>query len=334
MKQKHASIAIFVPHAGCPHQCAFCDQRQISGAQESPTPRQVRALLADAVAMLPNRAKSAQIAFFGGSFTAVPRDYMISLLEAAHEFVDGDNISGIRISTRSDAIDEDILAILKRYGVTDIELGAQSMDDAVLAANGRGHTAEDTVTAARLIQDCGVHLVLQMMSGLYTSTTEVTRNTAIQIVQLKPDAVRIYPTVVLRGTRLETLYRDGLYQPQTLDSAVEEAAHLLEFFTEQGVRVLRLGLHDSPDLHASIVAGPHHPAFRELCESRVLLRNILAHIEKNAISKGKITIFTARGSVSKAAGHKRENLIKLQTLGFDAKIAEDDALRLYEVKIL
>lgn len=258
---------------------------------------------------------------------------MVSLLKAASEYVDGANIHGIRISTRPDAIDFEILDILKGYGVTDIELGAQSMNNGVLTANERGHFAEDTARAASLIKARGFGLGLQMMTGLYTATTATTQATAIRLAQLEPDCVRIYPTVVLRGTRLEQLYKNGLYEPETLDSAINEAANLLEFFTDRGIAVIRLGLHDSPDLIESIVSGPHHPAFRELCESRLILRKILLQIKENLIPKGKITIFVGRSSVSKAAGHKRENLIKLQALGFDAKIAEDCGLGVYETAI-
>lgn len=331
---KHANITIFVPHAGCPHQCSFCDQRHISGERESPTPVKVREILAKAVKTLSPALKPAQIAFFGGSFTAIPREYMVSLLEAANDYIDGKNIYGIRVSTRPDAVDGEVLDILKRYNVTDIELGVQSMDNGVLAANDRGHTAEDAANAAGLIKSCGFSLGLQMMTGLYTATTETTQTTAIRLAQLAPECVRIYPTVVLRGTRLAELYENGEYKPQALDSAVEEAVNLLKFFTEQGIAVIRLGLHDSTDLKASIIAGPHHPAFRELCESRMMLRNIFAQIEENAVQKGKITVFVRGDSISRAVGQKRENLIKLKDLGFDAKIVAKDKLGLYEVSIL
>lgn len=290
--------------------------------------------MAKAVKTLSSALKPAQIAFFGGSFTAVPRAYMLSLLEAANDYIDGENIYGIRVSTRPDAVDGEILDILKKYHVTDIELGVQSMDNGVLAANGRGHTAEDVTKAAGLIKSCGFGLGLQMMTGLYTTTTEMTQITTMRLAQLAPDCVRIYPTVVLRGTRLAELYEKGEYKPQTLDLAVEEAASLLKFFTEQDIAVIRLGLHDSPDLKASIIAGPHHPAFRELCESRMMLARILAQIEEKAVQKGKITIFVRAGSVSRAVGQKRENLIKLKNLGFEAKIVANDKIGLYEAKIV
>lgn len=323
---KHANIAVFVPHAGCPHQCSFCDQRRISGEQKSPAPEKVREILSKAIKTL--ATKPAQIAFFGGSFTAIPKEYMVSLLQAANEFIDGESVYGIRISTRPDAITEGILDILKQHHVTDIELGVQSMDNDVLSANRRGHTAEDAEKAAKLIKANGFGLGLQMMTGMYAGTPQKTRDTAVRLAGLKPDCVRIYPTVVLRDTQLAELYESGRYKPQALDLAVDEAAGLLEFFAGKGINVIRLGLHDSNDLNGSIVAGPHHPAFRELCESRLMLRKILTKIEQNNITKGKITIFAPTGSISKTTGHKRENLIKLKELGYDAKIAASDKLGL------
>lgn len=330
---KHANVAVFVPHAGCPHQCSFCNQRHISGEQESPGLEKVREILTQALQTLPEAVKPAQIAFFGGSFTAIPREYMLSLLETAYEFIDNKIFYGIRISTRPDAIDGEILDILKKYKVIDIELGVQSMDNGVLTANLRGHTAEDTVKAASLIKSRGLGLGLQMMTGLHTANTEITFNTAKQLAQLKPECVRIYPTMVLRDTRLEELYKSGEYKPQKLDSSVDEAARLLKYFTGQGIPVIRLGLHDSPNLNGNIVAGPHHPAFRELCESRLMLWEVLSRIEINAIPKGKITIFVRPGSISKMTGQRRENLEKLKQSGYDAKIVADDKLGLYEAEI-
>ncbi len=171
MKNK-ANIAIFVPHAGCPHRCSFCDQRMISGTDTPPSSQEVTHLLNKAVAGL-KEGITAEIAFFGGSFTAIPRPQMEGLLAAAFPFVDGQKITGIRCSTRPDAIDEEVLTVLKRYGVTAVELGAQSMDDRVLSLNHRGHTAKDVETAARLIRQSGLELGLQMMTGLYGATVEV-----------------------------------------------------------------------------------------------------------------------------------------------------------------
>ena len=198
---KHSNIAIFVPHAGCPHKCSFCDQRTISGAQHSPTGQEVTAVCAQAAEEM-KEPGNAEIAFFGGSFTAIDRGYMLELLKAAHPFVQEGKVKGIRISTRPDCITPEILDILKQYGVTAIELGAQSMVDEVLEANERGHCASDAVNASALIRLYGFELGLQMMTGLYKSSPERDMETMRRIIGISPDTVRIYPTVVLKGTAL------------------------------------------------------------------------------------------------------------------------------------
>ena len=166
---KRTNISVFIPHIGCPHRCSFCDQRSISGAAHAPSPEEVAALLEEQAPHLAERGMQAEIAFFGGSFTAVPREYMVSLLECAHAAVQKhpEVYCGIRCSTRPDCVDGEIIAILKKYGMTAVELGAQSMSDEVLTANERGHSAEDVRRASRLIRESGISLGLQMMTGLY-----------------------------------------------------------------------------------------------------------------------------------------------------------------------
>lgn len=165
-------MAFFIPHAGCPHQCSFCDQKSITGESRRVETGEVAAVLEDARQALRGKQKASEIAFFGGSFTAVPPAYQESLLKAAYPFVKRGDFSGIRISTRPDAIDPPVLERLKQYGVKSIELGAQSMDDRVLVLNQRGHTAQDVVNASRMIREYGFSLGLQMMTGLYGSSPE------------------------------------------------------------------------------------------------------------------------------------------------------------------
>ena len=234
---RHANLAIFVPHAGCPRQCSFCNQKSISGAREAPTGKSVAALCAESARALAGADTDAEIAFFGGSFTAIGRDYMLELLEAAAPFVGG-AFRGIRISTRPDAVDGETLGLLRRYGVTAVELGAQSMDDGVLDQNLRGHTAADVERAAGLVRDAGFELGLQMMTGLYGSDEARDFMTAERLAACAPDTVRVYPTVVMEGTGLAALWRAGTYRPQTLGEAVSLGARLLEFFEGKGVRVI------------------------------------------------------------------------------------------------
>lgn len=329
--KNRAAVAIFVPHEGCPGQCAFCNQRFVSGTGKPPTPEQAGELLKNAAKTLQGPA---QIAFFGGSFTAIDREYMTGLLETAQEYLDGQAFTGIRISTRPDAIDKEVLDILKYYRVTDIELGVQSMSDDVLQANSRGHGAEDSVRAAGLIKDYGFGLGLQMMTGLYKDNDETAMETARRIIGMRPDGVRVYPTTVLRGTLLERLFERGEYSPQTLDEAVTLGADLLSLFTDNGIPVIRMGLHDSPELTGNMVAGPHHPAFRELCESRVLIKRAMDKINENRIGTGKITLLVQPSGISKMTGQKRENLIKLENMGYQAKVVPDGGMDYLQVEVM
>lgn len=321
---RHANVAVFVPHAGCPHQCSFCNQRAISGTQLQPDAAFVRRTCSQAVRQLGERCSDAELAFFGGSFTAIECSYMLELLGAAQEFVGEDGLSGIRVSTRPDAISPEILELLKEHRVTAIELGVQSLDNRVLALNKRGHTAQDAERAARLIRSYGFSLGLQMMVGLYGDSKESLYHTARQIVALSPDTVRIYPTVVLRGTALEALYQSGAYQPLELNDAVDLCAGLLELFEQAGIRVIRLGLHAEEELQRNLVGGVYHPAFRELCESRILLNCTYKKLEE--IPPGKIILRVNPRAVSKMAGQRRCNLLALRGKGYEAKIVGDPSI--------
>ncbi len=325
------SVAIFVPHAGCPQQCSFCDQRMISGKTAPPSPKEARETAEKAAKTM--KRGTAQLAFFGGSFTAMDREYMISLLKSVQGFIDDGTYRGIRISTRPDAIDEETLEILKRYNVTDIELGAQSMSDEVLRANMRGHTAKDTQAAARLIRESGFGLGLQMMVGLYKDTPNTIRHTAQSIIDITPDTARIYPVLVLKGTMLEQLYNDGLYRPLDVEEATSQCAGLLSDFLKNGIKVIRVGLHDSPELKESFVAGPYHPALRELCESKLMLREALDEIERNVFRGRELELLVSPACVSRMTGQKRENIKKLKDMGFEARVLADAGMEHLKVKV-
>ncbi|WP_277668342.1 elongator complex protein 3 [Caproiciproducens galactitolivorans] len=320
---KHANVALFVPHNGCPHKCSFCNQKSITGQQSQPSPQDVRNAVRIAKDSLGDETKNAEIAFFGGSFTAIERGYMLSLLEAASPFVKDGTFAGIRISTRPDAIDYEILTTLKQYGVTAIELGAQSMDDRVLALNGRGHTAKQVEDAAELLRSYHFTLGLQMMTGLYGDTAEGSMETARRLAALHPENVRIYPTIIMRGTELGERYRRGEYRTLSLNETVALCARLLDFFEEQGISVIRLGLHDSPELKRDMLAGPWHPAFRELCESARILQKIVGYLKEHQIPKGNLLIKVHPKSISKALGHKKSNLNALLELGYPTTMVQD-----------
>lgn len=317
---KRTNISVFIPHIGCPHRCSFCDQRSISGAAQAPSPEEVAALLEEQAPHLAERGMQAEIAFFGGSFTAVPREYMVSLLECAHAAVQKhpEVYCGIRCSTRPDCVDGEIIAILKKYGMTAVELGAQSMSDEVLTANERGHSAEDVRRASRLIRESGISLGLQMMTGLYRDSEDAVRYTCREFIALKPDTVRIYPTVILKHTRLGRLFESGEYQSFGFEQTVDLCAELLREFTAAGVRVIRMGLHASTEVESEMLGGVYHPAFREIVESRLFLND--AKQKLSALKKGHYILYTDSRNISRAVGQKRGNIEALRELGYDVDV--------------
>ena len=329
---RHINVALFVPHNGCPNQCSFCNQRAISGHRNQVEPSDVDKAVQ--IALENPESKGGEIAFFGGSFTAIERDTMVSLLSAAHKYVKNGSFKGIRISTRPDAVDEEICEILKTYGVTAVELGAQSLDDRVLMLNKRGHTSDDIAKATKLLQKNGFETGLQMMTGLYGSTDEDSIETARKIIVLNPDTVRIYPTVVLENTELCELYRKGEYNPQGVEEAAELCAELLQMFEEAGIKVIRTGLHSGGDVEGEFVAGAYHPAFKEICESKIYLRKVTELIRENKIPEGKIEIRVSPKAVSQMTGQKKSNIEALKKLGYEAKIAADESIEKYKVYIL
>lgn len=318
---RQTNISIFIPHIGCPHKCSFCDQRTISGTQKPPRAEDISALLEEQAPHLSERGISAEIAFFGGSFTAIPREYMTELLEAASAAVKRfPCYSGIRCSTRPDCISEEVLDILKSYGMTAIELGAQSMSDEVLKANERGQSAEDVRKAAVLIRGSGIELGLQMMTGLYKDTVENCLYTADEFIKLSPKTVRVYPTVILKNTRLGKLFESGEYKSFSFDETVDLCAELLQKFERNDIRVIRLGLHASPDVERDKLGGVYHPALREIVESRIVLREMTERLK--ALPKGDYTIFTDKRNISRTIGQKRENIRRLFEFGYNIEVKE------------
>lgn len=319
------NVAVFVPHNGCPHQCSFCDQRRITGQQKQPSPEEVWSLAQKAAQT--QDVSQCELAFFGGSFTAIDRNYFCSLLTVARRAREELGFSGIRCSTRPDAIDEERLELLKQHGFTTIELGAQCMNDAVLLRNGRGHTVRDVETASRLVKEFGFTLGLQMMTGLPGANDAIDTVTAKAFTAINPDFVRIYPTLVLPGTDLEQWYREGIYQPQPLCKAVDLCSDLLLLFEKSGIPVIRLGLHDTPELQTQVVAGPYHPAFRQLCESRIFLRKALSLLgEKCRNHSGEILLAVHPRTISTALGQKKSNLIKLKEAGYPVRFLQKDSV--------
>lgn len=297
-------IPIFVPHWGCPHQCVFCDQRAISGQRRPVTAEDVTRQLIEA---LPRSGDGVEAAFYGGSFTAIPAAQQQALLDAAAPFLQTGQLRSIRVSTRPDAITPEALERLKQGGVTTVELGCQSLDNAVLAASGRGHGREAVAPAVALLRQYGFSVILQMMTGLPLQSRESALETAEALAALQPDGVRLYPAVVVRGTELARLYERGEYRPQSLEEAAALGAELMEIFLAHSIPVLRIGLQPSEELEQSVLAGPYHPALGELVKSRVY-RNRAEKLLEPLPPGRDVVLAVAANRVSLMTGQKRSNL--------------------------
>lgn len=328
---KHANISIFVPHEGCPNNCSFCNQKAISGQSKTSTEKDVFSAVETAISHN-IEPKNTEIAFFGGSFTAIEREQMVSLLTAAKCLLEKYRFAGIRVSTRPDCIDKEVLSLLKNYGVTSVELGAQSMDDIVLFLNRRGHTADHVRNASKLIKDFGFSLGLQMMTGLYGSDFEKDYYTAREIIKLSPETVRIYPTVVLKNTYLGELFEKGEYLPPNAEKTAPFAAELLTEFENAGIKVIKLGLHASETVEKDMIGGAYHPAFRELCEGYIFLKKMTDLLEKKDKS-GNYTLYVAKKSISKAKGLNKRNEKALKNQGYCCKIKGKDFFDEFEIEV-
>lgn len=306
------NIPIFVPHRGCPYDCVFCNQKRITGVQEPVSADDVRETIEEYLKTMDKSDRYIEAAFFGGSFTGIPMEEQSNLLSAAYEFVKEGRIDGIRLSTRPDYINTEILDNLKKYGVTTVELGVQSMDPEVLYLSNRGHSPEQVREAVRLIRKYPFTLGLQMMTGLPGDTDERSLKTADELIALKPDIVRIYPTLTIKDTALEYMYNNGTYKPQELDNAVELCKKLLLKFEENNIRVIRLGLQSTDEIceNGSVVAGPVHSAFGELVQSSIYYDKIKNALENKSDCGAVLTVNPSE--ISKAVGNKRCNILKIK----------------------
>ncbi len=334
MSARAEIIPVFVPHLGCRHNCVFCNQKRISGSEQAASVETVKEAIARAAA-LPRTGAKRQLAFYGGSFTAIEESLQETLLAAAQQALQERSIDAIRLSTRPDAIDERVLSRLKRYGVDTVELGAQSMDDEVLRLSRRGHTAADVVRASNLVCEAGFSLVLQMMTGLPGDSPERDMETARRLIALRPDAVRLYPTVIVRDTELYDRYLAGEYAEHSVEDAVEVCAKLLPLFEDSGIEVIRLGLNPTEELTGgAAVAGAYHPALGELVKSRVYRNRARALLDGIAPHSHVVLGVEAR-AISQMTGQKRENLRNLcKEFSLDGLKVRPAAVKKGEIVIL
>jgi histone acetyltransferase (RNA polymerase elongator complex component) len=327
----HKNIPIFVSHFGCPNDCIFCNQKRINGQKDTLDIEHCRKIVEDALSFIGDDNTKIEIAFFGGSFTGIEKERQIEYLSFAKSYLDRGKICGIRISTRPDYIDTEILDLLFEYGVTTIELGVQSTDDEVLRLNNRGMTFLDTKNAIHLIRNYNFVLGLQIMTGLYGSDFNKDIKTAIDVVSLKPDFVRIYPTVVIEETVLHSLYTSGKYKLQSLEETVALCSEVYRIFSEKNIPIIRIGLMASDEINSERVIGAYHPAFGEL----IIGRYYYSKLEKLiGDKKGETLIIRWKKEMfSKLAGNKKENINKLRETYKFKKIKFEESIE-FEVNII
>ncbi|MBQ8869207.1 MAG: radical SAM protein [Oscillospiraceae bacterium] len=332
---KKANVAFFIPHVGCPNRCSFCNQNTISGKNRVPSVDYIKETLDYAVASMDkNVLKSSEIAFFGGSFTAIDKKLMTELLACVQQYIGENGFYGIRVSTRPDAIDDEILSLLKKYRVTSIELGAQSMSDDVLLKNMRGHTASDVFNASNLIKTHGFSLGLQIMTGLYGDTADGAIETAKKFIEIKPDTVRIYPTVVLKDTYLAKLYAEGKYNPLNVEETVSLCAKLLNMFEENSIKVIRVGLHDQPSLKENFVAGAYHAALGELIMGEQMFLKALSALKEVKIENGEVRVAVNPSNLSQMIGQKKCNIKRFSDIGYKVSVKADSSVKIKDIKVI
>ena len=336
--KKEYIIPIFVPHLGCPNDCTFCNQKKISGQKKSVTGNDVKNIIEYYLENFQVKDKKVEVAFFGGSFTGIEKDVQIELLSAAYEYVKLGKVESIRISTRPDYINQDILDLLKKYQVKTIELGVQSANDYILKKSRRGHTYEDVKKVSKLIRKNKFILGHQMMVGLPDSSQKDEVETAKKLIKLHPRMVRIYPVLVIKGTVLAEEFYRGEYRPNTLEQAVETCAVLLKLFNKKQIDVIRIGLQNTDEIcnpeneNSQVVSGPYHPAFRQLVESRILYDDISKKIGKLNNKVKKVKVAVNGGIINNFVGHKRENIKRIKEIyNVDVIVIKDDEIDKFKI---
>ena len=312
MAKSQVTIPIFIPHSGCPHMCIFCNQWSTTGTEKQADADFVHKQVDKYLAGVSASVKHIEIAFFGGSFTAIPNKKQEELLEAANIHLQRKTIQGIRLSTRPDYIDNDILDVLKKYGVTTVELGVQSFDDIVLKASNRGHTAQDSHEAIGLVKKYGFDVIIQLMPGLPGDTKIKSIESASIAASLGPSGARIYPAVVIKNTGLEKLYMEKSYTPLSMEEAVETCKDMHVIFDNKKIPVIRIGLHPfSEDELKNIIAGPYHPSFGFFVKSRIkrdITHNwIKDYIKKNGVPE-TLDLPLPEKEREEYIGYKKENI--------------------------
>ena len=338
--KKQYIIPIFVPHLGCPNDCIFCNQKSISGQKENMTKEKAKEIIEDYLENIKAEEAEVEIAFYGGSFKAIEAKQQEELLETAYQYNQAGKVESIRISTRPDAIDKETLKRLKKYKVKTIELGVQSANDYILKRSNRGHNFATVKKASKMIRWNGFKLGHQMMVGLPESTRIDEINTAKALIKLKPKMVRIYPVLIVKNTRLEEEYNQGKYEPLPLVQAVEVCKELVRMFADKKIDIIRVGLQNTEEIaepgtkESEVVAGPYHPAFRQLVESALWYDAVVGKIKKLNVKVKEVEVTVNPIDSNNVIGHKKENVLKLkETYDVDLILRQDEAIKQGKSKI-
>ena len=330
---RHVNIPVFIPHEGCPNACVFCNQRSISGTVSFEASA-VDGIIRKALSTV-DKEDTCEIAFFGGSFTGIDRSLMLYLLGVAQKYVDEGSVQSIRLSTRPDYINGTVISDLLRFEVRTVELGLQSMSDQVLLASGRGHDAQCARRACEELKCAGFEVIGQMMIGLPCSTVEDEVATAKELVELRVDGARVYPTVVFYDTELAWMTERGEYTPLTNEQAVSRTKEVLKVFAEADVPCIRVGLQASENLSdvSKVIGGANHSAIGELAMSELYFDRITEELDKLGYRGGELTVYVAKGCVSKAVGQKKMNKMRIcQKYGFKSiKVLEKERIIGYNI---
>ena len=333
MKKQYIT-PIFIPHLGCPNDCSFCNQKSISGQTKMPTEEEVRNKIESDLKNFKEENSNIEIAFFGGSFTGIEKELQQKYLSIANEYIKDKKVNSIRLSTRPDYINKEILKTLKKYGVKTIELGIQSTNDYILQRCGRGHTFEDVRKASKLIKRYGFNLGHQVMVGLPESTKLDEIRCAKDIIKLKPKMVRIYPVLVIKGTKLEKEYENNEYQPLTVGQAVERCKEMVYLFNKKNIEIIRIGLQNTEEISdpnnkkSEVVAGPYHPAFGQLVDDSIWYDSIVDKIKKINVKVKEVKIKVNFADLNNAIGHKRENIKKIKEIyDVDINVVADNEIK-------
>ncbi len=336
MAKDYFIIPIFVPHEGCPHNCIFCNQNSITGSSEVVNAEFVRQTIDEYLKTIPKSGCTVEVSFFGGTFTAIAISKQKELLSVAKEYKALKKIENIRLSTRPDYIDTEILDNLKEYDVDIIELGVQSLDDEVLMKSARGHNEDDVIKASMLIKKYGFILGHQIMIGLPGDNLEKDINTTEKLIKLKPDLARIYPALVIKNTPMEKMLEQNLFVPYTLEQAVNISKIIYSRLSSEGINVIRIGLQTTEAINVGkdIISGPFHPAFRELVEGSIINDMIIDSIPIEY--SGEIKLMINSKDLSKLYCHKKKYFVdtKEQLSSISMIVVQDNNVEKGSIKLV